>query len=141
KRHVLAGSALVCLVVVAVFGWLDGPWVAGWALLAVGAAVYSPTRYALLPAASVDGRLPLTRVNGWIEMGAVTAIIAGMALGGHLEGEPAHWLGWPAVVAAAAALNLLVVVTAWPVVFPSDVRRPGNAGQAISGFFRDAVRI
>src|SRR5437870_4421950 len=69
KRLVLTGSAVYCLLVVAVFGWLDGPWLAGWALLSAGAAVYSPTRYAVLPAASVDGRLPLTRVNGWIEMG------------------------------------------------------------------------
>src|SRR5206468_632764 len=140
KRHVLVGSALYCLLVVVMFGALDGPGALAWALLAVGAAVYSPTRYALLPAASIDGRLPLTRVNGWIEMGAVTAIIAGLALGVHLEGETSR-LGWPAVVAAAAGLNLLAVAAALPVAFPSDVRRPESAGQAIGGFFRDAVRI
>src|SRR5439155_22972071 len=73
KRGVLIGSAVFCAAVVAVFGSgagtssVDyGVWLACWALVAIGAAVYSPTRYALLPAAAEDTHLPLTRVNGWI---------------------------------------------------------------------------
>jgi 1-acyl-sn-glycerol-3-phosphate acyltransferase len=139
KRWVLTASAAYCALVVAIFGLAGGPWVAGWALLAVGAAVYGPTRYALLPAASADGYVPLTRVNGWIEMGAVSAIIAGMALG--VELQDVEWLGLPATVAAAVGLNLAAVVAALPVAFPADVRRAEGAGQAIAGFFRDAGRI
>jgi 1-acyl-sn-glycerol-3-phosphate acyltransferase len=141
KRLVLTGSAVYCLLVVVVFGLLGGPWVAGWALLAVGAAVYSPTRYALLPAAATDAHWPLTRVNGWIEMGAVSAIVAGLALGVHLERDALTWEGWPLVVIAAVGLNLLGIVSALPVAFPSDVRRAESARQAIAGFFRDAGRI
>jgi 1-acyl-sn-glycerol-3-phosphate acyltransferase len=141
KRLVLTGSAIYCCVVVGVFGLLGGPWVAGWALLAAGMAVYSPTRYALLPAAATDTQWPLTRVNGWIEMGAVSAIVAGMALGVHLERDALSWDGWPPVVVAALALNLVAIAGAWPAAFPSDIRRPESAGQAIAGFFRDAERI
>jgi 1-acyl-sn-glycerol-3-phosphate acyltransferase len=139
KRWVLTGSALYCCLVVAFFGLLDGPWLAAWALLAVGAAVYSPTRYALLPAASVDTHIPLTRVNGWIEMGAVMAIVGGLAIGFHLENLV--WFDLPAAVSAAVGLNLLAVVTAIPAEFPADIRRAERSGQAIRGFFRDAVRI
>jgi 1-acyl-sn-glycerol-3-phosphate acyltransferase len=139
KRWVLTGSAAYCCLIVALFGLLDGPWLAAWALVAVGAAVYSPTRYALLPAAAVDTHIPLTRVNGWIEMGAVTAVIGGLALGVHLE--KLYWLALPAAVVAAVGLNLLAVVTSLPAAFRADVRRPENAGQAILGFFRDAARI
>ncbi len=38
-------------------------------------------------------------------------------------------------------LNLLSIVTALPVSFPSDVRRPEPPGRAIAGFFRDSRRI
>ena len=136
KRLVLTGSAIYCCLVVGVFGLLGGPWVAGWALLAAGMAVYSPTRYALLPAAAEDTHLPLTRVNGWIEMGAVSAIVAGMALGVHLERDALNWDGWPPVVVAALALNLIAIAAAWPAAFPSDIRRlrrePGKRLPAFS---------
>ena len=137
KRWVLTGAAAYCCCIVAIFGLLDGPWIAGWALLAMGAAVYGPTRYAILPAASHDSRVPLTRVNGWIEMGSVTAIIAGLALGVHLEDT--DWLNLPGAVTAAIGLNLLAIVTALPTHFPSDIRRPDQAGEAIAGFFRDTA--
>ncbi|HYV38067.1 MAG TPA: MFS transporter [Gemmataceae bacterium] len=139
KRWVLTGSAAYCCAIVVLFGLMDGPWVAGWALLAVGAAVYSPTRYALLPAAAADCKMPLTRVNGFIEMGIVTAVIAGLALGVDLENT--LWLGLPAAATAAVGLNLLATVTALPVAFRADVRRSESAGDAIKGFFRDSRRI
>ena len=139
KRWVLTGSAAYCCIIVAVFGLLDGPWVAGWALLAVGAAVYSPTRYALLPAAAVDTHIPLTRVNGWIEMGTVSAIVVGLALGVHLENS--CWVGLPAAVVAAVGLNLLPSSPLCRCAFPpmSAVRKT-QARRSV-GFFRDGGRI
>jgi 1-acyl-sn-glycerol-3-phosphate acyltransferase len=139
RRWVLVGSAAFCFVVALAFGLADGPWVGCWALLAVGAAVYSPARYAVLPAAAVDTHLPLTRVNGWIEMGAVAAVVAGFALALGLRGEV--YLAWQATVALAIGLNLLAVLTALPVQFRSDVSRPEGASEALAGFFRDTGRI
>lgn len=139
KPLVLWTSAAYCLGVVAVFGWLRGPWLAAWALIALGAAVYGPTRYALLPAAARDAKLPLTRLNGWIEAGSAVAIIAGFLLGADWHGD--RWGDWDAVLVIAGALNLLAVVTALPVGFPSDIRRRERAGQAIAGFFHDCRRV
>jgi 1-acyl-sn-glycerol-3-phosphate acyltransferase len=126
-------------VVTAAFALVDGGWVACWALVAVGTALYGPTRYALLPAASEDSHVPLTRINGWIEMGAVTAIVGGLYLGYQLHLD--RWQGMEAAVAAAAGLNLLSLLLALPVRFRADVRRPERPGQAIAGFFRDTRRI
>src|SRR5437867_1134356 len=84
KRWVLASSALACFGLVLGFGLHGGPWLACWGLVAVGAAIYSPARYALLPAAAEQTQIPLTRVNSWIETGAVCAIVIGMGLGGYL---------------------------------------------------------
>jgi 1-acyl-sn-glycerol-3-phosphate acyltransferase len=139
KPVVLIGSAAYCLVVVALFGTMHGPWLVCWGLVAIGAAVYSPTRYALLPAAAIDAQLPLTRINAWIETATGAAIVAGFILGAGLQPESVG--DFSAVLVLAAGLNLLAVVTALPVRFPSDVRRIDTAGQAVLGFFHDCRRV
>lgn len=139
KRGVLVGAAAWCLAVLCLFGFLGGPWLACWGLLAVGALVYSPTRYALLPAAAQDTGIPLTRVNGWIEMGAVLSLVGGMLLGARLHaGELA---GLPAAVVVAGGLGLASLLFALPVAFPSDVRRKEAVGAALAGFVRDARQV
>jgi 1-acyl-sn-glycerol-3-phosphate acyltransferase len=145
KRWVLVGSAAWCLAITALLGLAGSPEVASWqpvvawALVAVGAAVYSPARYALLPAAADDSQVPLTRVNGFIETGAVCAVIGGLVLGGELYDY--HFMGREAAVLIAAGLNLLAFLTALPVWFASDVHRPEAAGAAVAGFFRDCGRV
>lgn len=152
KRWVLVGSAAYCFSLVLGFGLYGGPWLACWGLVAVGAAIYSPARYALLPAAAEETQVPLTRVNGWIEMGAVSAIVIGLGLGGYLhdsaaspEGAAIRSLSWhgslPAAVAVAVLLNGVGLLAAFPVRFRTDLRRPEPLGQALAGFFRDSRRI
>jgi 1-acyl-sn-glycerol-3-phosphate acyltransferase len=161
KRRVLVASAAYCLVVVVFFSLWDGPWLACAGLLAMGSALYIPTRWAMLPAAARDANLPLNRVVGWVETGAVFAIVGGMVLGGALTGtswaevqnifagagvEPG-WTGplerheLPVPVAATLLLNLVSLLTALPAHFPSDVRRPEPPRRALAGFFRDARRF
>jgi acyl-[acyl-carrier-protein]-phospholipid O-acyltransferase/long-chain-fatty-acid--[acyl-carrier-protein] ligase len=139
KRWVLVATAAYCAGVVALFGVIEGPWIAGWTLLAVGGAIYGPTRYALLPAAADDTRVPLTRITGWIELGAVTAIVAGLSLG--LRWHEATWHDVPLPVVFAVACNAIAVLAALPVWFAADIRRAESAGRAIVGFFRDTGRV
>jgi 1-acyl-sn-glycerol-3-phosphate acyltransferase len=139
KPLVLAGSAAWCLGVTVLFVLASGPWPACWAVVVLGAAIYSPTRYALLPAAALDTRIPLPRINGWIEMGAVVAVVGGMVSG--LDAHNYRAGPWEAAVLLAAGLNLVGLLAALPVKFPSDVRRPEAAAQAVAGFFRDCRRI
>ena len=135
RRWVLVGASAFCLGVAMLFGALEGPWLACITLTGIGAAVYSPTRYALLPAAAEDGRIPLPRVNGWIEMGGAAGIVTGMCLGLYLHGT--SWHEWPAAVVVAAAAGTLSLAAALPVRFDSDVLRPEPLARAVAGFFGD----
>jgi 1-acyl-sn-glycerol-3-phosphate acyltransferase len=137
RRWVLAGSAAFTLLSLAVFAAVEWPWMICLGIVAVGSALYSPARYAMLPAVAVDARIPLPRVNGWIELGGASAIVGGVALGWSvMEGPLAGHAG-----AVLLGLNLLSFLTALPVWFPSDVPRPEAPARAIAGFFRDSMRI
>jgi 1-acyl-sn-glycerol-3-phosphate acyltransferase len=139
KPQVLAGSAAWCCGITVLFALTNGPWLVCWALVALGSAVYSPTRYALLPAAALDTLIPLTRINGWIEMGAVAAVVGGMVCG--LDAHDYLVGPFEAAVVLAATLNLVGLLASLPVRFFSDLRRPEGAGQAVAGFFNDCRRI
>jgi 1-acyl-sn-glycerol-3-phosphate acyltransferase len=144
RRWVLSASAGFSLLVLAGFALADGPWLPCLGLVALGAAVNSAARYALLPAGARDSHLPLTRVSGWIELGAAAAVVASVPLGAALP--PAGWpqdggsLGLVAGL-VLVGLNLLSFLTALPAAFPSDLRRPERPVQAVRGFFRDVGRV
>jgi 1-acyl-sn-glycerol-3-phosphate acyltransferase len=139
KPTVLIGAAGWSMVVT-LLSW-DAPYslehvpkmLACWALLSIGAALYGPTRYALLPAAAEDTRWALTRLNGLFEMGAALAVVAGMAMALSLNAtDYEDWL--PMLVAVLGGVAFLFAL---PVRFASDVRRPEPILQAVRGFFRD----
>jgi 1-acyl-sn-glycerol-3-phosphate acyltransferase len=134
RRRVLVASAAWSLVAVAA-GALGVRWLVCLGLAALGAAVYSPARFAVLPAAAADARLPLPRVNGWVELGAAAAIVGGVLLGVETGG------GEGPVLAVLLGLDALCLLTALPAHFPSDVVRPEPWGRAAVDFFRDARRV
>jgi 1-acyl-sn-glycerol-3-phosphate acyltransferase len=135
RRAVLVASAGLALVFVAAFSLFAGPWLVCLALVGLAAAVYSPARSAVLPAAAHDARLPLPRVSGLLELGAAAAILGGVALG---QGLP---LRGPSAELVLLGLGALCLLTALPAAFPTDVPRPEPPGAALRGFFRDAGRI
>lgn len=139
KRWVLVGSSAFCLGVALLAGFLGGPWPWYMALVGVGSGIYSPTRYALLPAVAQDAHVPLPRVNGLIELGGAAGIVGGMYLG--LSYADVAWLGAPVPLAVAVGGSLVSLLAALPVWFASDVRRQEAALTAVAGFFRDAGRV
>jgi 1-acyl-sn-glycerol-3-phosphate acyltransferase len=130
KRWVLVGtSAIAALALGLDVIMSDFPLV--WlALLAASTAVYSPTRYALLPAAAQDTQWPLPRINGWIEMGGAAGILVGIMTAELHDPRP--------LLIAATTIALLAAL---PACFASDVRRPEPPGRAVVDFFGDAHRI
>ena len=57
------------MVILAAFVFAGGSWLWCFGLVAVGSALYLPTRTAMLPAAAQDARIPLARVNGLVDRG------------------------------------------------------------------------
>ena len=144
RRVVLVGAAGFALIVLVVCAAVGVAWLPCLAVVAVGSAIYSPARYAVLPAAAAEARITLPRVNAVVEMGGAAAIVFGLRLGFDLAsgGETPVVLGFTVpAVQVILALNVLCLFTALPVRFKSDVRRPEPPLQALSGFFRDCQRI
>lgn len=136
KSRVLRWTAFYGFVVMATFLLLEGYWIACWSLISIGSAIYGPTRYAMLPAAAVDTKWPLSRINGFIEMGTFSAILIGLIL---IVGTD---LGTTiAAVILICVLNGFAWLTALPVSFPSDLRRDEPAWPAVRDFFVDFRRI
>jgi len=152
RRGVLTAACLLCAVTataavstffptspLSALQLQDGPWLWALGLTAVGSALYSVARYAMLPAAAQDASLPLTRVNGLIELGGACAIIGGVILGLRLSDDLQP--GLPRAMTGVLILNLVALTAALFCSFPSDVRRPEAPAQAVRGFFRDCRRI
>jgi 1-acyl-sn-glycerol-3-phosphate acyltransferase len=143
RRRVLAGAAAFTLLVVALFPLTPFLWMACLGVVALGAAVYSPTRYAMLPAAASDTGVSLPRLNSFVEVGGAASILGGMLLGWHLGRSLGGYDGprdWLPLFAALLGLNALCLVTALPAAFPSDVPRLEAPAAAVRGFFRDLGR-
>src|SRR5262249_14339845 len=115
KRWVLVGSSAFSLLMVLLWTALEQPttavawvWCIGLTLNMTGAAVYGPTRYALLPAAADDTRIPLPRVTGWIETGGAFGLMVGPLLA--LASQDFALVLWLVV-----GLNVVGVLAAIPV--------------------------
>lgn len=153
KPRVLTWTAFYGFAVMAVFLFLPSLSAGGargegdvsllvcWTLIAIGSAIYSPTRYAMLPAASVDTHWTLPRINGFIEMGTFSAILGGMLLILATDLQTAMIGIFTAALVLVFFLNGVAWLTALPVSFPSDVRRAEPAWQAVRDFFVDCRRI
>jgi 1-acyl-sn-glycerol-3-phosphate acyltransferase len=147
RRSVLVYSAAFIAIVVASAAaplqW-DGQWLCLLGLTAVASAIYQPARYAMLPAAAEDSRVPLPRVNGWMEMGLAAAILGGILLGWYLATGPGFFFlptYKPALAGGLLCINALCLATAFFASFPSDRARPEPIRHAVAGFFGDLARI
>lgn len=137
KPMVLKTTAVFGVVVTGLLFFMDDHWLLFWGLVSLGTTIYGPTRYAFLPAASIDAHWPLTRINGFFEMGVAAAIIGGMTMVPGLEKLMGRSQGLGLVMTLVVLLNGVAMTAALPVWFPSDVRRVGTAWQAMRGFLSD----
>jgi 1-acyl-sn-glycerol-3-phosphate acyltransferase len=136
KPGVLTLATLFSPLAVFLFlGWLP---LVTWGLIALAAAVYAPTRSALLPAGAEEARVSLPRVNALFEMGAAAAVVAGLML---TIDASRTFKGLFTLHDPILVLYLLGFVFAVPVRFATDLHRPEVPAQAVVGFFRDVGRV
>jgi 1-acyl-sn-glycerol-3-phosphate acyltransferase len=144
RRLVMSIATLSSVLVVTGFAAAGGDWLPCLAVVALGTAVYSPSRYAVLPAVATDTHVPLSRVNGAIEMGGAAAIVGGVALGFYLGsgGDTSRSMSFESpAVRWSLALFGVCFFSGLAVRFASDVLRPESPRRAIAGFFIDCRRI
>ena len=98
-----------------------------YALVGLGAAVYSPAKYGILPEMVVQGQL--VKANAWIEASTIGAIILGTVVGGRLADVSVNAAFW--LVAASYLVSLLLTFLI-PVVAP----RGGHLRGALPQFSR-----
>lgn len=108
----------------------------GYALAGVGAAIYSPAKYGILPQLVCPDKL--VKANGWLEGSTIVAILLGVVLGGFLADHSLSLAGGVAtgLYALAAALNLLI-----PRLAIVHSLRAQDASKLFSDFFRDMRRL
>jgi LPLT family lysophospholipid transporter-like MFS transporter len=109
-----------------------------YALVGLGASAYAPARYGILPELLPPDQLVLA--NAWMEVSAVVAILAGVAVGGLLV-DPRYQialLGTPARSACACILVLYALgalaAMAIPRSSPSDPAALAQPGQLAARF-------
>jgi LPLT family lysophospholipid transporter-like MFS transporter len=94
-------------------------------LVGVGAAVYSPAKYGVLPELVPEDQL--VKANSWIEASTITAIILGPLVGARIADHSVSW----ALVFVIGCYVLSAIVTCWMPRLPA---RGGTGGPALRGF-------
>jgi LPLT family lysophospholipid transporter-like MFS transporter len=79
-----------------------------YAMIGVGAAMYSPAKYGIL--SQMFGPASLVRANGMMEGSTIVAILLGVVLGGWLADHSLHWafIGVVSAYSVAAFANLFI---------------------------------
>jgi LPLT family lysophospholipid transporter-like MFS transporter len=79
-----------------------------YAIIGMGAAMYSPAKYGIL--SQMFGAAKLVRANGMMEGSTIVAILFGVVLGGWLADHSLHWafIGVVSAYALAAFANLFI---------------------------------
>jgi LPLT family lysophospholipid transporter-like MFS transporter len=98
-----------------------------YALVGLGAAIYSPAKYGILPEMVAHGQL--VRANAWIEASTIGAIILGTAAGGQLADVSVTGAFW--LVAASYLVSLLLTF-----LIPATAPRGGSLRDALPQFSR-----
>jgi LPLT family lysophospholipid transporter-like MFS transporter len=96
-----------------------------YALVGVGAAVYSPAKYGILP--EMVSHAGLVKANAWIEASTIGAIILGTVVGGQLADVSVAGAFW--LVAASYLASLLLTY-----LIPLTAPRGGSLQRALPQF-------
>lgn len=96
-----------------------------YALVGLGAAIYSPAKYGILP--EMVGHGALVKANSWIESSTIAAIVLGTLAGGKLADVSIHY----ALVLVAACYLLSMIATLF---IPAMPARGGSLQHALVNF-------
>lgn len=103
-----------------------------YAMVGVGAAVYGPAKYGVLP--EMLDQEDLVKANGWIEGSTIAAIVMGTVVGGHLADSSVSAALW--MVVGLFGLSALTTL-----LMPSLPAHGERRGSALRGFVGQVGRF
>lgn len=96
-------------------------------LVGVGAAIYSPAKYGILP--ELAGHDLLVKANSWIEGSTILAILLGMVLGAKVADYSITW-------ALSGTITLFLISALVTLLLPVTVSQAKQPGSTLLRFFR-----
>lgn len=97
-------------------------------IVGVGAALYSPAKYGILP--ELAGHNGLVKANSWIEGSTILAILTGMVVGAKVADASIQW-------ALAGTIVLFLVSAATTLFLPNNISKTAPTGPKIIVFYRE----
>ncbi len=98
-----------------------------YSLVGVGAAIYSPAKYGILP--ELAGHDLLVKANSWIEGSTILAILLGMVLGARVADYSIAW-------ALSGTIVLFLISALVTLLLPVSVSLAKTPGSTLLRFFR-----
>ncbi len=97
-------------------------------IVGVGAALYSPAKYGILP--ELAGHHGLVKANSWIEGSTILAILAGMVVGAKVADASISW-------ALIGTIVLFLVSAATTLFLPTNISKTAPTGPKIVVFYQE----
>ncbi len=114
-----AGAGLLLLKIEPLFAYC---------IVGVGAALYSPAKYGILP--ELAGHDGLVKANSWVEGSTILAILTGMVVGAEVADYSINW-------ALAGTVVLFLISAATTLFLPVKISRVAVSGSKILLFYRE----
>lgn len=99
-----------------------------YSIVGLGAAVYSPAKYGILP--ELAGHQGLVKVNSWIEGSTILAILAGMVVGAKVADYSVSW-------ALSGTVIIYVLSAAVSLMLPKTPHKAPAAGSQLIAFGKE----
>lgn len=99
-----------------------------YSIVGVGAAIYSPAKYGILP--ELAGHNGLVKANSWIEGSTILAILTGMVVGAKVADASIVW-------ALTGTIALFLISAATTLFLPVTLSRTPQEGAKIAVFYRE----
>ena len=96
-------------------------------LVGMGAAIYSPAKYGILP--ELAGHDVLVKANSWIEGSTILAILLGMVIGAKVADYSIQW-------ALIGAIIIFFISAAVSLLLPTKISKQEQSGNKIRLFYQ-----
>ena len=103
-----------------------------YSVVGIGAAIYNPVKYGILP--ELAGHNNLVKANSWMEGSTILAILTGMVVGAKVADYSTQW-------ALAGTVLLFITSALCTILLPAGIVREASQGSKIILFGKEVARF